>query len=253
MVIDKDGTTNLADPWRLVKLNYGLARDGDAGAKLKVKEFLHQLHPENSCDIFVSYRCTGGLAFARTLQLELKCRGYNVFFDYNSLRSGKFDDEILKAIDVCKCFVLILSEGCMDRCLEEDDWVRAEITHALKNGKRIIPMKKNDSPFAFPNALPDEIASIVNIPIVEWNPNSDLVKNRIDEEFFKSCKDDVPAILLNGTLDSSTEGLVGDYTHPGESFDNCVFRVFVEMIDREMDGGFHSDIKSMWAGDLFGD
>ena len=41
-------------------------------------------------DVFISYRRETGADDARLLQQALKARGYNVFFDYDSLRDGKF-------------------------------------------------------------------------------------------------------------------------------------------------------------------
>lgn len=242
------------DSWKILKQDYCLAREGCADAKRRVMDFLRRLRPENSCDIFVSYRRTGGLDLARMLQLEMKCRGYNVFFDYNSLRSGQFDKEILKAIDSCKRFILILSEGCLDRCVNQDDWVRAEIVHAMRRGKKIVPMRRAGVGFRFPKDLPSEIAAIMKGPVVEWDPDDECLKDQIEDTWFRPCTDDLPRCLLDGKLDSSTEGIVSDYMQTGESLDHCVFRVFAEMIGREMEGGSHeghSFRKDMSAASLF--
>lgn len=44
-------------------------------------------------EIFISYRRDGGVDYARMIYLELKGRGYNTFFDYNSLRDGDSQDK----------------------------------------------------------------------------------------------------------------------------------------------------------------
>ena len=66
-------------------------------------------------DIFISYRRKTGVDDARLLQQSLKARGYNVFFDYDSLRDGKFDERIYAAIEEAPIFILILSEGALDK------------------------------------------------------------------------------------------------------------------------------------------
>ena len=37
--------------------------------------------------------------------------GYRVSFDIDTLRNGDFDTELLRRIDECRDFILILSEG----------------------------------------------------------------------------------------------------------------------------------------------
>ena len=50
-------------------------------------------------DVFISYRRETGANDARLLQQALKARGYTVFFDYDSLRDGKFDKKIFHTND----------------------------------------------------------------------------------------------------------------------------------------------------------
>ena len=82
------------------------------------------------CDVFISYRRDGGDMTAMYIYQALKERGYNVFYDLEVLRAGKFNEALLQAIDSCKDFVLILSPRALDRCVEEGDWVRQEIAEA---------------------------------------------------------------------------------------------------------------------------
>ena len=116
------------------------------------------------CDIFISYRRAGGREYARTLQLALSAAGYgDIFFDFNSLRDGKFNEKILDAINVCKDFILILSLGSMDRCVNEDDWVRTEVLAAIDAGCNIIPVTIDDHGIVFPEELPRKFNSIKRI------------------------------------------------------------------------------------------
>ena len=84
-------------------------------------------------DVFISYRKSTGREYARNIQQALENRGCgNVFFDYESLRDGKFNEKIIDAINESKNFVLVLSKGALDRCVEEGDWVKTEIETAIK-------------------------------------------------------------------------------------------------------------------------
>lgn len=110
------------------------------------------------CDIFISYRRDGGDMTAMYIYQALKERGYNVFYDLEVLRAGKFNDALLENIRACKDFVLILSPHALDRCGDENDWVRKEIAEALRQKKNIIPVMLNG--FTFPEYLPDEIDDV---------------------------------------------------------------------------------------------
>ena len=242
--------------WVAEKFFYRAAKSGCLSAKEKVVAFLDRLKPENSCDVFISYRRDGGLDFARLIYLELKCRGYNVFFDYSSLRSGKLDEEILNAIKNCKFVVSVVTEGCFDRCQEESDWVRRELAFAFANGKDVLAAERYNTKTTWPSVLPQDIAQLLSAPRLMWDPDDSAGLDLIDEKYFRSIENELDRDLLYGCPDSSTEGIVGDYTHPNEGFDHCVFRVFVEMIRKEMDGGtnkkFQKKRENMSASSIFG-
>ncbi|MBQ0082638.1 MAG: toll/interleukin-1 receptor domain-containing protein, partial [bacterium] len=81
-------------------------------------------------DIFISYRREGGKEYARNLTSELVSRGFHPFLDFDELVDGKFDKRITDAIESAPVFMFILSPGSLDRCVNEEDWVRKEILHA---------------------------------------------------------------------------------------------------------------------------
>ena len=110
------------------------------------------------CDVFISYRRDGGDMTAMYFYQALKERGYNVFYDLEVLRSGRFNEALLSSIESCKDFVLILSPGALDRCDDENDWVRKEIAEALRTKKNIIPVMLKG--FVFPDNLPEEIDDV---------------------------------------------------------------------------------------------
>ena len=89
--------------------------------------------------IFISYRRDGGLDTAKALCSALSEK-YEVFFDMESLRNGRFDQAIDKAITECSDFLLILSPKVFDRFEEPEDWIYHELKLALDSEKNIIPI-----------------------------------------------------------------------------------------------------------------
>lgn len=111
-------------------------------------------------DIFVSYRREGGEALACLIAERLKQQGYTVFYDIESLRSGKFNERIYQVIEDCKDVVVILPPHALDRCTDSEDWVRKEISFAIEKGKNVVPILMRG--FEFPNTLPEDIAELKN-------------------------------------------------------------------------------------------
>ena len=109
-------------------------------------------------DIFISYRRDGGESTAKILRDKLTELGYSVFFDVESLRSGDFNKKLYQVIEECEDFILVLSPGALERCVNKDDWVRLEISHALKHEKNVIPILLRG--FVFPEELPEDIAGL---------------------------------------------------------------------------------------------
>ena len=109
-------------------------------------------------DIFISYRRDGGDMTAMYIYQALKDRGYSIFYDVEVLRSGKFNETLLTEIQACKDFIIVLSPHALDRCQEQDDWVRREVAEAIRCNKNIIPIMMNG--FRFPDSLPEDIDSL---------------------------------------------------------------------------------------------
>jgi hypothetical protein len=111
-------------------------------------------------DVFISYRREGGDKYARTIQQALE-KQYRVFLDFDELKDGVFDQRIIDAISESSVFLLILSKGALDRCVNEDDWVRQEILHATKCGCHIVPVTIDDTFEGLPASLPEELRRAV--------------------------------------------------------------------------------------------
>ena len=116
-------------------------------------------------DIFISYRRYGGYETAKHIYDLLVRDHYNVSFDIDTLRSGDFDTQLLTRIEECTDFILIVDPHCFDRTLDNSvelskDWLRNELSHALKHSKNIIPIFLSGVD-GFPNNLPDDIAPVL--------------------------------------------------------------------------------------------
>lgn len=108
-------------------------------------------------DIFISYRRQGGAEKARPLKSELERRGYRVFLDFDELKDGVFDQRIMNAIDEAPIFLIILSANSLDRCCNDDDWVRKEIEYAVEKKKHFVPINPNKEFNGFPANVPENV------------------------------------------------------------------------------------------------
>ena len=137
-------------------------------------------------DIFLSYRRDGGEAMAILLRDRLTAKGYRVFLDVENLNSGSFNTKLFDIIDNCKDFILICSKDGLDRCVNDGDWVRLEIAHALSKGKNIVPVMLRG--FIFPDVLPDDIEAVRMQNGVNANSHEyfDAAVDRLADKFLKS-------------------------------------------------------------------
>ena len=107
--------------------------------------------------VFISYRRERYL-LAENMCYALKQEGFSVFLDQISLASGDYKKKLVDEIYNCTDFLLIVSEHDMDDCVNEDDWIRWEISQALGYNKNIIPIFVDGFQFSF--SLPLSIDSI---------------------------------------------------------------------------------------------
>lgn len=111
-----------------------------------------------NCQIFISYRRASGEHLAGRIADRLKSLGYQVFLDVVSMKAGKFNEQIYSAIESCKDVLVILSENALDRCKDEEDFVRKEVEYAFSLNKRVIPIMT--PAFRFPDTLPEKMEEI---------------------------------------------------------------------------------------------
>ena len=79
---------------------------------------------ENEKTVFISYRRAASSFLARAIFQNLTASGYDVFMDVESIDSGTFDTIILNQIAARAHFIIILTPGSVERCIENNDWLR---------------------------------------------------------------------------------------------------------------------------------
>jgi tetratricopeptide (TPR) repeat protein len=95
---------------------------------------------EQNKTVFISYRRSTTFIHSAYISHILDSRGYDVFRDIDSIGAGKFEDIILSNIAARAHFVVLLTHGTLDRCVESGDWLRREIEEAIKLRRNIIPV-----------------------------------------------------------------------------------------------------------------
>ncbi|MCX7009126.1 MAG: toll/interleukin-1 receptor domain-containing protein [Kiritimatiellaeota bacterium] len=120
-------------------------------------------------DVFISYRRDGGSETARLIRSELQERGFKVFLDVENLGPAQFDESLLREIESCPNFIVILSRGAVERCVSTGDWLCREIKHAFATGRNIIPVLKDGFLFPPKDQMPPGIAELPRHQAVEYS------------------------------------------------------------------------------------
>ncbi|MFY9574821.1 MAG: toll/interleukin-1 receptor domain-containing protein [Blastocatellia bacterium] len=111
----------------------------------------------NDYDVFLSYRRELSAEAARLMRAELRSKGFRVFLDVEDLRSGHFDQALLKCIANTPNFLVVLAPHSLAGCSDQNDWFRKEIAWAIKSNRNIIPVFMPGFKFPELAELPDEI------------------------------------------------------------------------------------------------
>ena len=100
--------------------------------------------------VFISYRRTN-IPWALAIYQNLTAHGYDVFFDYDSIASGDFEQVILGNIRARAHFLVVLTPSALERCVSPDDWLRREIETALDEKRNIVPVFLEGFDFGSPS------------------------------------------------------------------------------------------------------
>ena len=118
---------------------------------------------------FLSYRRESGAETARLIRAELMARGLKSFLDVDDLGAHHFDESLLRRIEEAAHFILVLSPGALDRCVNEGDWLRREISHAIATSRNVVPVLKEGFRFPARDDLPAELADLPRYNCVEYS------------------------------------------------------------------------------------
>lgn len=121
---------------------------------------------------FISYRRKPDAGLASLLVEKLnRLWEKDVFIDVDELQVGRFDEKLLKVIEETPSFILLLSPGCLDRCINKTDWLKQEIMHAIKTKRNIIPVTTDGFEFSKEakwKQLPSAMRELESYQVVQY-------------------------------------------------------------------------------------
>ena len=100
--------------------------------------------------VFISYRRTNFFG-ALAIYQDLTQHGYDVFFDFQGIASGDFEQVILENIRARAHFLVLLTPSALERCGDPGDWLRREIETALEARRNIVPLMLEGFDFSTPS------------------------------------------------------------------------------------------------------
>jgi len=110
-------------------------------------------------DVFISYRRDRGVEAARLIANALKEHRLRTFLDVDELGAGHFDEALLETITNTPSFVVLLTPQALDRA-DEQDWLRQEISQAIKVDRNVVPIMWPEFGFPEPQTLPEDIRAL---------------------------------------------------------------------------------------------
>lgn len=190
--------------------------------------------------VFISYRREGGLDLAGRIYDNLK-NEYDVFYDVENMKSGKFSLQIYDKIEKSEDFLLILSPNALDRCINDGDWVRLEICKAIECKKNIILIWTPKFNKPAPEYLPEDINEIFEYQAI-IRPTDGLFEAFIEK--LKSYLKSKPllknkTILLKDDCVNSNTRLQKNWL---KKFKSCCERAFGYSDEIDYDKGKSSDL-----------
>lgn len=105
---------------------------------------------------------------------------------------------------------MVLSDGAMDKCSNEDDWVAREIRTAITSGCKIIPVKVNHGDWSWPADFPKDLSILGSIQFTTLLTN----------EYFDSS---IQYITERLTTEPSSKNSTTSFVSHGNPFiDTCL-------------------------------
>lgn len=217
----------------------------------------------NKYDIFISYK-RKSLPTANNLYYRLTTRGYSTFFDLEEMGRDNFNVQLLNYIENAKDVFIILEEGSLDGCKqenwEEKDWFCHEIAFALEKKKNIIPILIGGYQMPPGDFFPDKLKelSLKNAPEFNFSFFEAYLDKLIEKEYlfsrpnlqdkatsvFKFYSNENCQVFKEGKLVCSLEGMSdepyylpvprkGDYRFKGVNAISAESKVIKEHIEAD--------------------
>ena len=124
-------------------------------------------------------------------------------FDLLRLEAGKFDSNLLQSIQSARNFILVLTSGALDRCMndnEQKDWIHKEVACALDSDCNIIPVFDN---FLMPKSedLPVPMRPLTSYNGVNWV-----------HEYQTACMDKIARFIKTQSIGGKSEIKAMEFT-----------------------------------------
>ena len=151
--------------------------------------------------VFISYRRADSSAASRWLYdaIQRTFGPHSVFMDTEAIRvSSEWPKAIQRGLQQATHLVAVIGAQWLRvaddygrrRIDRDDDWVRAEIAHALQQRKRILPIVLAPDGMPRAEALPDEIEKLAYVQPFElrndrWESDLNLLVRELERQGFK--------------------------------------------------------------------
>ena len=135
--------------------------------------------------VFICYRRKDNGTAHNIYQALHKLLGYDVFIDYEGLKSGKFGSALMQQIRARAHFLIIITPDALNRCENDGDWMRREIEYAIEHGRNIVPLFFDKFDFkTYRGTLPGSVQEITDYQGINvyWD-YFDAAIDRLHEEF----------------------------------------------------------------------
>lgn len=91
-------------------------------------------------EIFISYKRKSEAFAAKLIAQNLGTAGLDVFVDFESINSGRFENVILNEVARRRHFIVLVSPSWISDTRNVEDWCRRECERALELKKNVVPI-----------------------------------------------------------------------------------------------------------------
>lgn len=144
---------------------------------------------EKDYDIFLSYKRSDGVIYAKYLCSELSQRGYRVFLDLRELHTGRFDEQLKSAILSSRSMIFIVTPNyasSLENEPSDDNWTGKEVLTSLENYDQINIVPVTVSPATMDFKIHPEIAKFKSYEGIRYDPYNTREE---EDTFFMKLED----------------------------------------------------------------